>query len=262
MSSEPHDLSPHPVLEGSGAGTSTAIADRIASSISIGLLSVGERLPTEIELAQQFGVAVATLRKALAVLRERELVVTRRGRSGGTFVVSAPFPVADDVERRIAGTSLVELRDLRDEYVAIGTAVAALAARRAWGESLRRLRDLAEQVVVPTEPSEIASADSRFHIELAVLSQSARLLRTELRLQSEIGPLLWSVVEGTAAASVVHDQHLAIIEALEAGDGERAVAAVRAHLEHDILEIMDAKLSNDGATAPSSSSTSSTAGAS
>ncbi|MFC7764959.1 GntR family transcriptional regulator [Leucobacter soli] len=55
------------------------IAERIASAISLGMLAVGERLPAEIELANQFGVAVATLRKALASLRAQGIVETRRG---------------------------------------------------------------------------------------------------------------------------------------------------------------------------------------
>ena len=89
-----------------------AIADRIASSISLGMLSVGERLPTELELASQFGVAVATLRKALATLRDQGIVETRRGRSGGTFIVRAPYPRSDELRNLLANTSIVALRDL------------------------------------------------------------------------------------------------------------------------------------------------------
>jgi GntR family transcriptional repressor for pyruvate dehydrogenase complex len=234
--------SPPATTDGGQGGSSAAIADRIASSISIGLLSVGERLPTEIELAQQFGVAVATLRKALVVLRDRGLVETRRGRSGGTFVVHAPFPAETEARRQIARTSLVELRDLRDEHLSVGAAVAALAAQRTWGESLRRLRDLSQQVVTSTTSAEVASADSRFHIEIAVLSQSSRLLRAELRLQSEINPLLWSVVDTRASSEVVHSEHVDIIDALEAGDAARASEAMISHLENDLRRITEAKL--------------------
>lgn len=92
-----HDLSSVASADDAAlAGSAHAIADRIASSISLGMLSVGERLPPEVDLAGQLGVAVATLRKGLALLRERELVVTHRGRSGGTFVVKAPFPTSTE----------------------------------------------------------------------------------------------------------------------------------------------------------------------
>jgi GntR family transcriptional repressor for pyruvate dehydrogenase complex len=254
MTAVPED-SPSTSPESGQGGSSAAIADRIASSISIGLLSVGERLPTEIELAQQFGVAVATLRKALVVLRDRGLVVTRRGRNGGTFVVNAPFPAETEARRRIAQTSLVELRDLRDEHLSVGAAVATLAAQRAWSESLRRLRDLSQQVVASVTSAQAASADSRFHIEIAVLSQNSRLLRAELRLQSEINPLLWSAVDCRASAEVVHSEHLAIIDALEASDGPRATDAMTRHLEHDVRRIIEAKHASaallPGSAAPS-----------
>ncbi|HAS30892.1 MAG TPA: FadR family transcriptional regulator [Microbacterium sp.] len=222
-----------------------AIADRISSSISLGLMSVGDRLPTEVELAQQFGVAVATLRKALAVLRHRELVVTHRGRTGGTFIVKAPFPTADEVRRRLLVTSLVELRDMRDEHIAVGTAIARLAASRAWGNSLHRLRDLADQVVSAPTTAESASADSRFHIELAVLSQSTRLMRSEVRIQSEISPLLWSTAELASRAADVHPEHLSIIDAVLSSDSDAAAKVVSDHLQHENVRIMDAKLSMD-----------------
>lgn len=245
MSAPPEDpsfISNRPEL-GHG-GSKTAIADHIASSISIGLISVGDRLPTEIELAQQFGIAVKTLRKALVVLRERGLVVTRRGRSGGTFVVNAPFLAETEARHRIAQTSLSALRDLGDEYFAVGRDVASLAAQRAWSKSLRRLRDLSEQVVGSATPSEIASADSRFHIEIAVLSQSARLLRAVLRLQSEINPLLWSAIDCQSSKADVHLEHLAIIDAIEASDAPRAAVAVARHLEQDMRRVMGAKLAS------------------
>ncbi len=59
---------------------------RITEAIHLGLLDDGERLPVEVDLAAQFGVAPMTVREALATLREQELVETRRGRSGGSFV--------------------------------------------------------------------------------------------------------------------------------------------------------------------------------
>ncbi|MET8427640.1 FCD domain-containing protein [Nocardia sp. NPDC004860] len=235
------------LISGLGDPTTTdngvAIADRIASSISIGLLSVGERLPTEIELAHQFGVAVATLRKALAVLRERELVVTRRGRGGGTFVVRTPFPSPDEMRTVLAHTSIVELRDLRDEQVAVATAVARLAATRSWGESIERLTGIAENLLAANTPGARASADSRFHIELAVLAQSPRLMRAELRLQSEVTPLLWSGVVPGMSSTAAHVDHLAVIDAIRANDPDRAAGAISEHIDRGAFQLIDAKIS-------------------
>lgn len=231
--------------EASGSASGTAVADRISSSISLGLLSVGERLPTEVELAQQFGVAVNTLRKGLAELRDREIVVTRRGRTGGTFIVKAPFPTPAEVRERLRETSLVDLRDLRDEHVAVGSAIARLASTRAWGGSLGRMEELAGRVTSARTPAEAASADSRFHIELAVLAQSPRLLRSEIRIQSEIAPLHWTFSDFEQTQAIVASDHEAVIRAVMEADGGRALLAMSEHLQHDGVRMMDAKLSID-----------------
>lgn len=228
-----------------GPASGQAVADRISSSISLGLLAVGERLPPEVELAQQFGVAVNTLRKGLAELREREIVVTRRGRTGGTFIVRAPFPHPDEVRERLRETSLVDLRDLRDEHVAVGSAVARLAATRAWGGSIERLAQLAGRVTSARTPAEAASADSRLHIELAVLAQSPRLMRSEVRIQSEIAPLHWVLSDFEQTVAIVGSDHEAVIAAIEARDAPRAALAMSEHLQHDGVRMMDVKLSID-----------------
>lgn len=61
------------------------IADRITERITSGELPPGSRLPSEAELATEYGVARMTVRRSIAALRERGLVVTLHGR--GTVVV-------------------------------------------------------------------------------------------------------------------------------------------------------------------------------
>lgn len=61
------------------------LADYIAARISAGDLPSGAKLPGERELAETYGVAVGTARRATKELRDRELVKTLPGK--GTFVV-------------------------------------------------------------------------------------------------------------------------------------------------------------------------------
>ncbi len=60
------------------------VANDIEADIRAGRAQPDTRLPSEIELAGQYGVARMTVRKAIALLRERRLVVSVQGR--GTFV--------------------------------------------------------------------------------------------------------------------------------------------------------------------------------
>lgn len=219
-----------------------AIADRIASSISLGMLSVGERLPSEMELASQFGVAVATLRKALASLRDQGIVETRRGRSGGTFIVRAPYPRTDELRNILANTSIVGLRDLGDEHIAVATATARLVCSRAYPSALDRLVELAERLDHAASPVERATADSRFHIELAVLAQSPRLLRSEVRLQSESSPLLWSDIGVVLSPEAATSDHLMLIKAIREENTELAERLSEEHIRKNIYHLIDTKL--------------------
>jgi GntR family transcriptional regulator len=60
------------------------LADHIAARIASGDLRPGARLPAERDLAADYGVSADTVRRAVAVLRERALVVTLTGR--GSYV--------------------------------------------------------------------------------------------------------------------------------------------------------------------------------
>lgn len=60
------------------------VADHIAARIDADELQRGVRLPGERELAEEYGVALGTARRALVELRERGLVVTLPGK--GTFI--------------------------------------------------------------------------------------------------------------------------------------------------------------------------------
>lgn len=60
------------------------IADHVQARISAGDLKPGMRLPSERDMADEYGVAVATMRQALGELRSRGAVVTLPAK--GTFV--------------------------------------------------------------------------------------------------------------------------------------------------------------------------------
>src|SRR5262245_1242079 len=69
---------------------------RVGGGIRLGLVTAGERLPPERELAERLKVSRVTLRQAIGALREAGYLESRRGRAGGTFVVyEGGLPAAD-----------------------------------------------------------------------------------------------------------------------------------------------------------------------
>jgi GntR family transcriptional regulator len=58
------------------------VADDVERRITAGEITA--KLPAERQLAEQYGVAYTTVRRAMEILRERGVIITRHGR--GTFV--------------------------------------------------------------------------------------------------------------------------------------------------------------------------------
>ena len=235
----------HPAVHGDGDVTGQqvgGIAQRIASAISVGMLTVGERLPPEAELASQFGIAVATLRKALATLRAQGVVETRRGRNGGTFVVQAPFPTTEALTSTLRSTSIVVLRDIADEHSAVSGMAARLAAERTPPDLRTRLAELAFRAREARGAQELSMADSRFHVEIAVLSHSQRLLTAEQGLQAELGPFLWCEDITRASGQLAFTEHLSLIMAIEQQRADDAQRIAVEHVRGNIRMIIDGKL--------------------
>jgi len=209
-------------LDGAGPRTDAVVA-RISAAIGLGVMTDGEQLPSEIDLATQLGVSTVTLREALAVLREQGLVETRRGRGGGSFVRASADAVNVRALARLHELTVEELRDLGDEHFAIAGAAAVLAARRAVGADVARLRGLSARLADSDDPIRSRRADSRFQIEVAVCSQSARLTRSEVNLQAELSSMIW-LPQLELVARTQANRHAALVDAIAAEDETKARA--------------------------------------
>jgi GntR family transcriptional regulator len=75
------------------------VRDRLASQISSGQWPPGSTLPNEMVLAQNFGVSIGTIRRAVEGLEDLGIVRRRQGR--GTFVAGPGQPAISDRYRRL-----------------------------------------------------------------------------------------------------------------------------------------------------------------
>ncbi len=171
-------------------GRAELVAQRLTDAIVSGVLRDGERLPSESELSRSLGVALVTAREALEMLRDRGLVLTRRGREGGSFVTFDRDSAPHVHEDRLRALSRIELRDLALHVSAIAGMAAEAAADRASEDDVAALRRIAEGADLATAGG-ARRATTRFQLEVAAISQSPRLVNEEVRLQGEAGPLLW-----------------------------------------------------------------------
>jgi DNA-binding FadR family transcriptional regulator len=212
------------------AGAVEQVVRRIGEAIGAGLLAPGERLPGQIELAETLGVARMTLRQALAVLEEAGLLEIRRGRTGGAFVAADPPPPALDPP------TAEQLRALTDWRRAVSGEAAALAAERRTALELEALRTAMRAVQdASADAAAFRRADARFHVLVAELARSARIVAAEANLQVELAEVL-AITPGPARARRVSQAgHEPIVAAIADGDPETARTATILHVEatHD-----------------------------
>ena len=215
-------------------GKASRVEERIVQGISAGALADGDRLPTEVELAASMGVATVTAREALAGLRSRGLVETRRGREGGTFITLPSGDRSVLVRRRLTGMSRVELRDLAIHYAAIAATAAELAADAADREDVEALAHLLD---APAGASNRAVGD--FLLELAALSQSARLTREYVRLHTDYGSLLGLAHADPAFNSAMVQLCRRICGAVADADASAARSLVRQYVQASVAWLID-----------------------
>lgn len=224
---------------------SELVARRLTDAIALGLLPDTEQLPGEADLASTFGVSTVTIREALAALRHRGLIETRRGRSGGSFVRAPADGATGIARRRLAGYSLVELRDLGDVYAAVSGASAALAARRASSEDVDQLRRVAAELAAADGPGARRRADAQFHIEVAVAAQSTRLYHEEVNLQAEFGTLLWLAFGDDDSHAQMVATCEAVVTAVAARDPHKARESAEQRVADSTARLIDFRLSQE-----------------
>lgn len=228
------------------------IADQIEARIADGTLAIGQRLPTEAELAQEFGVSRPSVREGLAALQFVGLVESRRGY--GTVVVArsaepggAPGGVGGVRQPRPALTSLSEVLDLFETRLVLEPAAMALAAEDPDRVALEAAEELIDGMdVAVDDPALHASTDIRVHRALL------RVCRNEI-LRESAGELLDLVLDPMLTPARTHawashdrpqgwaQQHRAVYEALRSGDAVAARAFSGAHLVsvlHGLAEVL------------------------
>src|SRR5688500_7271841 len=144
------------------------IAENIGSAIIEGRLKVNERLPTEEELARQFGVSRPTIREALKRLAAQKLILSRRGPSGGTFVnklsleeVGSTLATYSTLLVSMGEFDLAEIAQARSELERI---CARLAAANRDESHLAILRaELEVQRDAAISDVDFCASDVRFH---------------------------------------------------------------------------------------------------
>ncbi|WP_240787064.1 FadR/GntR family transcriptional regulator [Ramlibacter rhizophilus] len=210
------------------------VVDALSGRIREGALAAGEKLPTEAEIMEEFGVSRTVVREAISRLQTTGLVETRHG--VGTFVIG----LGDGTAFRISPEQLGTLQDViavLELRIAVETESAVLAAQRRTEANLKALRQAMQAFTEAVEQGRDAvGPDFQLHLEIARATQNQHFVdlmgtlggmmipRARLEPASPLTP------ERAAYLRRVHGEHETIVEAIARQDAEAARAAMRTHL--------------------------------
>ncbi len=197
-------------------------------------LASGDQLPSEKDLAEQFGLSRVTIRDALRVLESQGLIEIKVGARGGAFVARpSAQPVSESLTNmlRLRRTTVRQLAEAR---LVVEPQVAALAARRATARDLKAMAGAIESARAgraARDPYFIPHSVA-FHIALAEAAKNQVLLFAVNSFRTLFHEALAHLLpaDDMARRAIVDHQH--ILDAIEDRDAERSRQVMYAHLSY------------------------------
>ncbi len=207
------------------------IVEQIETQILNADLKLGDQLPPERDLAEQFGVSRTAVREAIKTLRQKGLVAIEHGR--GTFISNrTPQAARHSLDLMIkigandSSHGLVEVREMLEPEIA------ALAAKRAQKEQLDEARAAVAAMDGALDDADLfVEFDLDFHLALAEATQNPifpMLIDSIVDLLREQRKRIARTKGGLERGQFHHKK---ILRAVEQHDADSARDAMRAHLQ-------------------------------
>jgi GntR family transcriptional repressor for pyruvate dehydrogenase complex len=217
------------------------IMEDLRDRILRGELAHGSRFPADRDLAERYGVSVATVREAVRALAAMGLVRVRHG--SGSFVT-----VRSETLIAVSMASVIQLEgspatDVMEILGILNSHAAGLAARQATDEEIASLREAAERLAQLDDLDQAMKDLLHFLRQLSTLSRNPLLAAMcaclgEIQVELAIELSERRLLPLREVAGALYQDRIAVIEALEARDADRAVRATRAFHDH-ALELID-----------------------
>ena len=210
------------------------IVRQIKSHIFNGTLTSGDRLPSEKELAEQFGLSRITVRDALRVLESQGLISIKVGSGGGAFVVDPANQSANELVTNLLRLQRASSQELVEARIVIEMSLVTFAAERATPEDLAAMQEAINSARAgrATGKTHFTSYSVDFHIALAKAAKNQVLEFTVDSFRTLFYETLEKLMPDDLMAQRAIEDHQAILNALAAHDATRAREIMRHHLSY------------------------------
>ncbi len=223
---------------------SLRISAALRDAIVEGRLLVDQRLPSEQELAEQFGVSRPTVREALKRLAAQNLIRTQRGATGGAFVNRLSFEEAYG-QQITTSTLLLSMNEVDFETAcearfALERACVPLSAQRRSADHLATMRaEIFRQGQPGLTDESFCASDVAFHRALVDGACNPVLSYQLAGAVEAMQPLMNMITFSARSRERIVSHHAAIADALEHRNAAEAETALSA------LSLYTIELAND-----------------
>lgn len=213
----------------------TEIAQTLKSRIDAGEW-LDSRIPPERDLAEDFGVARNTIRRAMALLKQDGAIAGHVGR--GTYITpqSDAFGAVLARMRNGSPADMMELRMMLEPHAA------AMAATTATGSQLKAVEEAHEQAVRATEMAGFEHWDAEFHHRIFACSRNELLKEVHNLLRALRNQTAWFEMKKRSFSEqrrqLYCTEHAALFEALLRRDPDGAQRAMTDHLRTVSLNLL------------------------
>jgi DNA-binding FadR family transcriptional regulator len=211
---------------------SEVIVDQIRLLIRTGQLTAGDRLPSERELCERFGVSRVTVREALRVLEATGLVDIRVGARGGAFVTAPSSRMVGEGLADLISLSSLSALEVTEAGMVLELGLVPLVCERATEDDIAALYEICDRISAATESGDQpVTLSAEWHSRFARSSHNRAIA---LLAESLHDPKIRSLQEpGSTAPDHDHhgvEEHRALVDAVAARDTQRATELMRVHL--------------------------------
>lgn len=215
---------------------SDQLAGRIRGMIQSGAYKAGDRLPPIMEMARLFGVGHFTVREALTKLETTGVLEIRHG--AGVYVSRDHDVLVLASPDYMGGFTKKLLVDLIDARIPLEVQSATLAAKHATKANLQEMHRLLSTAGEHLDDDDLLNnVNMAFHHEIAVASGNSVLPQLLDVLQELFTNEQRLILAIFGSRERDHQEHLAILDALDHRDQELAAERMRAHLD-DVYETL------------------------
>jgi GntR family transcriptional repressor for pyruvate dehydrogenase complex len=218
---------------------SQVIVEQIRVLVRDGRLRPGDRLPSEREMGERFGVSRVTVREALRVLEAGGLVEIRVGARGGAFVTSPDRDRLGEGFADLISLSPMTAADVTEARMVFELGILPLVIERATEQDIDDLLRLVSDGEEALRRDAYTMTESAaFHVRVAACTHNSAI---EMIVHSFHGPLLMSLREAQTVAPLMGrkgvQEHRKYVEAIRDGDVDAARTVMTAHLKRTAARV-------------------------